>query len=870
MTTRSDYGAPAVMDRDLLLSVEKPSRYIGGEVNQVRKGPVRCTVGLCYPDVYEIGMSHLGLQVLYRVVNDRPDMAAERVFCPWPDMEQALRRDGQPLRTLEGHVPLGRLDVLGFTLQFELSYTNLLTVLDLGGIPLLAADRGSDDPVVIGGGPCAYNPEPLADVLDAVCLGDGEELLVEVCEAVADWRERGRGDRELLRDALCAIPGVYVPSRYRIQVGADGGTTAFEPLLGAPERVLRRVIRDLDAAPAPHRPVVPFSKTVHDRLAVEIQRGCARGCRFCQAGVVYRPVRERSPETIRSIVARGLAATGAREVGLLSLSTGDYTCLPDLVGSLTASHAADRVALSLPSLRLETLRSGLLDEIRQVRRSGITLAPEAGTPRLRAVINKVFDEQLLLDAVGHVFERGWRGLKLYFMIGLPTEQESDLRGMVDLVARCRDVARSRRKGAQIRVAVSTFVPKSHTPLQWCPQLTTDETALKHRWLRGSFKRIRADIKVHGPFSSFLEGVFARGDRRLGPVLLEAWRAGARMDGWGDHLRRDIWEQVFARSDVDPWAIACRTRGRDERLPWDHLAVGVDRDWLWSEYEAALEAGGCHDCTTGACYSCGVCDPPLVRNRLYDRDAPASRARAVVSSRPRGEPSAPIPTAESGEILDTRLPAELRLRLRIRYARVGRAALLSHLETVSLLQRAIRRARLPALHTSGFNPHLKLTFTDPNPVGMESDAEVFELEVRPPVDEDDVAARLQGAMPEGFTVHSVESVPARSPALGASLRERVYQVSGLAAGPSREAAERLQQPLVLQVERRKGVREVDVASVVRAEPLDGGGLMLTLEPNAGVRPREVVRALVGEGASREVSVRKVAQNVAPWPPAGGKP
>ncbi len=860
------------MDRDLLLSVEKPSRYIGGEVNQVRKGSgaIRCTVGLCYPDVYEIGMSHLGLQVLYRVVNDREDMAAERVFCPWPDMEQALRKGGRRLATLESHVPLNRLDVLGFTLQFELSCTNLLTVLDLGGIPLLAADRGADDPVVIGGGPCAYNPEPLADVLDAVCLGDGEELIVEVCEAVAHWRERGRGDRELLRDALCAIPGVYVPSRYRVDVADDGRTTRFEARMGAPDTVVRRVIRDLDAAPAPHSPVVPFSKTVHDRLAVEIQRGCARGCRFCQAGIVYRPVRERSPETIRGIVERGLAATGAREVGLLSLSTGDYTCLPDLVGSLTACHAHDRVALSLPSLRLETLRSGLLDEIRQVRRSGITLAPEAGTARLRAVINKVFDEQQLLDAVGHVFERGWRGLKLYFMIGLPSEQADDLRGMVDLVARCRDVARSRRKSAQIRVAVSTFIPKPHTPLQWCSQLTTDETALKQRWLRGSFKRIKTDLKVHSPFSSFLEGVFARGDRRLGPLLLDAWRAGARMDGWNDHLRRDIWERVFAEHGLDPWAIACRPRERGERLPWDHLAVGVERDWLWEEYEAALEAAGCHDCTTGACYSCGVCDPPLVRNRLYDRDAPAAKARAVVSARPRPEASSSVAHAAAGTILDTRLPAEQRLRLRVRYARLDRAALLSHLETVSVLQRAIRRAGLPALHTSGFNPHLKLTFTDPNPVGMESDAEVFELEVRPPVDTCDVRTQLHDALPEGFNVHSVERVPPRSPSLGAVLRERIYRVSGLDVGPAQEAVERLREPLVLQVERRKGVREVDVARVVRAEALDAGGLMLTLEQGAGLRLREVVSALVGEPASAALSVRKVAQNVASWPPAGGKP
>jgi len=859
------------MDRELLLSVEKPSRYIGGEVNQVRKDPgaVRCTVGLCYPDVYEIGMSHLGLQVLYGVVNAHPELAAQRVFCPWPDMEQARRDRGQPLVTLEDRIPLHRLDVLGFTLQYELSYSNLLTVLDLGGIPLLAADRGPEHPLVIAGGPCAYNPEPLADVLDAVCIGDGEEVLVEVAEAVARWREQGGGERELLRDALCAIPGVYVPSRYEVRVAPNGATTAFEPLLGAPAVVQRRVIRDLDAAPAPVAPVVPFSKTVHDRLAVEIQRGCARGCRFCQAGILYRPVRERSPETVRRMVREGLAATGAQEVGLLSLSTGDYTCLLDLVGTLTAEHADDRVALSLPSLRLETLREGLLEGIREVRRSGITLAPEAGTPRLRAVINKTFDETLLLDAVDAVFARGWRGLKLYFMVGLPTEQQEDLRGMVDLAARCRATALSRRRGAQVRVAVGTFVPKAHTPLQWSPQLTTDETALKHRWLRGAFRRARVEMRVHSPFSSFLEGIFARGDRRLGPVLLDAWRHGARMDGWQERLRRDVWERAFAESGVDPLAIACRERLPSERLPWEHLSCGIDRSWLEGEYRAAMEAAGRPDCTTSACHDCGICDPPRLRNQLYKDDEPGARSRAVVPTRPRAETTRPAAPPGEGKRLDTRLPAEQRARVRVRYGRKGRAALLSHLETVGLLQRAVRRAGLPAIHTSGFHPRLKMTFNDPNPVGMESDAEYLELEVLRPVDAGDLRRRLEAAVSEGFDILDVVRVPDGAPSLGTQLRERVYRVSGLTGASARTAAQRLGSSLPVQVERKKGTREVDIARVVRAEALDDGELMLTLDADAGVRPGEVVQALVGDAGGRALSLRKVDQLLAPWPGPEGK-
>ena len=845
------------MDRDLLLNIEKPSRYLGGEVNQVRKqrAGIRCRVGLCYPDVYEIGTSHLGLHVLYEVVNDRDDMAAERVFCPWPDMETALRRSGQPLTTLESNLPLSHLDVLGFTLQFELSATNLLTVLDLGGIPFLSAQRDEDDPVVIAGGPCAYNPEPLAEILDAVCLGDGEEMLPEVCEVVARWRERGGTDRPQLLRALAEVEGVYVPSLYRVHQDPDGIVTGVEPLDGVPTVVRRRILADLDAAAVPARPVVPFGKAVHDRLAVEIQRGCARGCRFCQAGILYRPVRERSPARIREAVRVGLQATGADEIGLLSLSTGDYTCLPDLLASLSAEHGASRVSLSMPSLRLETLTGGLLDEVREVRRSGITLAPEAGTARLRAVINKTFDENLLLDAIRSVLSRGWRGIKLYFMCGLPTEQRDDLQGIVDLVHRCRVTARSTRRNATLRVSVSTFVPKPHTPFQWAAQVTRAEADAKQRWLIARLRGKGLEARSSAVHTSWLEGVISRGDRRVGRTVLEAWRRGARLDGWQDRCDPDLWEGAFAATGVDPVAIASRWRDREEILPWDHLSCGVDRDWLWDELDAALESAPRHDCTTGACHDCGICDPPRVRNQLFDLDQDDRGARAVVDRRPREGRTRHEPRPPQQEILDTRLPQTQRRRIRVQYGRTGPAAMLSHLETVTVLQRALRRSEVPVLHTAGFNPHIKMSFTDPNPLGMESDAELFEVEVSTACTADRLLSHLRDELPDGFTLYEARRVPTGTPSLAAQLRSATYRIRGIERDVAHRAASRLGEPMEVIVQRKKGPRQVDVSRVAHIEPVDDTSMLLTLKAGAGVKPAEVVEALLGADAAPSLGAYK---------------
>ncbi len=605
--------------QDILGLVEKPARYLGNEWNAVHKDHAgRVTIALAFPDVYEIAMSHLGLQILYHVANQRDDAVAERVFAPWTDMEEQMRQHNIPLFALESQRPVREFDLLGFTLQYEMSYSNVINMLDLAQVPLLAKDRGEEHPLVMAGGPCAYNPEPLADFLDFVVLGEAEEALADVIEVYADAKAKGL-DRHNTLLALSRVPGVYVPSFYQVHYNGDGTIARVEPLVDVPPIVYKRVLSELDPKFYPIEPVVPFLGTVHDRLMLEVFRGCTRGCRFCQAGVIYRPVRERKREDLVELVQEALKATGHNEVSLMSLSTMDYSDLSDLLDDLLDRFSCDHIKLSLPSLRADSFSVEQAKKVQQSRRGGLTLAPEAGSQRLRDVINKQVTEDDLLRAVASAQAEGWQSVKLYFMIGLPTETNDDLEGIFDLAKKAAWAHRylgMPGKPLNVTVSAAAFVPKAWTPFQWEPQDSMYTLEEKQRFLRNLFSsERRLKLNYHGAELSFLEAIFARGDRRLGAVLLSAHRQGCRFDGWSEHFSFAKWMQAFADAELDPTFYANRQRQRDEIFPWDHLSPGVDKDWLWQEREAAWRQATTVDCRPAHCSVCGVCQQLPTQIRL---------------------------------------------------------------------------------------------------------------------------------------------------------------------------------------------------------------------------------------------------------------
>jgi radical SAM family uncharacterized protein/radical SAM-linked protein len=721
------------MIENLISTIQRPSRYLGNEINVPQKdwASARVRMVLAFPDVYEVGMSHLGLLLLYDILNQHKWIGAERVYALWPDMETAMRTAGKPLVSLESATPLAMFDVVGFSLQYELSYSNVLTMLELGGIAPLAAARKREHPLVIGGGPNAFNPEPVAVFFDAFVLGDGEEVVLEIAEVVDQWKTQGGARLDLLK-ALSELEGVYVPSFFQPRYDNQNRIVEIRPRFSEKPRARKRILPTLDSNRSPSRPLVPCTRIIHDRLSLETARGCTRGCRFCQAGFICRPVRERSPREILKLAEEGLASTGYDELSLLALSVGDYGNIQRLLQTLMRHHRDGRVAISLPSLRVGTLDEEMIEAISQVRKTGFTLAPEAGSERLRCVINKGISESDLLDTVREVYSAGWRLIKLYFMTGLPTERAEDLEGLVELTMKVWREAAIHKPRRRLHVSVSTFVPKPHTPFQWEAQLPLAEIEKNLAFFKRSLRKKGLHFKWHKPWQSVLEGVFSRGDRRLGEVLLRAQQLGCRFDGWSDQLRVDLWQQAFAEAGIDPLIYGQRSRDFGEILPWSHLDCGVSEDYLWKEYERAIAEVATSDCRTEGCNKCGVCDHKTIRLQLHQEMAAETGAR-------RG-------SEESTDGL---------YRYRVVFAKIDSGRFLSHLEMATVFQRAMRRAGLPLAYSQGYHPTPRISFGDALPLGLESRAEEMEVVLRQPLTTSEICSRLNAELPPGLEMLEAE-------------------------------------------------------------------------------------------------------------------
>lgn len=879
--------------------VDKPARYLGGEFQSVRKdwSSAEVRIALAFPDVYEIGMSHLGTKILYSLLSKDPRILCERAFTPWVDMERELRKRKLPLVSLESARPLKDFDVVGMSLQYELTYTNCLTLLELGGIPLRAEDRGEDDPLVLAGGPVATHPEPIAPFFDCILIGEAEKVLPDVLLDWARWKKEGMDRRErLIR--LSQRGYLYVPSLYAVKMDADIHRQVIDQPIDprVPVKVNRVYVPNLNEFPFPSDTPVPYAEAIFDRASIEIARGCTEGCRFCQAGMIYRPVRERDPESIVESVVQSVKRGGYDETSLTSLSTADFSCILPLMKKVMGRLREERVSLSVSSLRAYGLSPEILDEMSSVRATGLTFAPEAGTQRMRDVINKNITEEDIARSAENVFSRGWSRMKLYFMIGLPTETDEDVAGIIHTAVRLRQIGKRIRRDAEVTVSVSNHVPKPHTPFQFCAQDSLNDLQRKQILLRELARRERIEFKYHDKQMSWLEGLFSRGDRRLADVILAAHRLGARFDSWDEQFDIGLWHKALAEVGIDPTPYFM-TMPILARLPWDHLDIGLEEDFLRSEYRKAMKDRLSPPCGKPygsllhhtnvedaladerrlVCFDCGIaCDLTQMRqDRLVALRKLGAETRTVA---PRSNEEVAKEQAERGQPRKKAAFSQSEgQRYRLRYRKLGRAAFIGHLDAMRLLQRMLRRAGCEPIYTRGFHPKPDMVFGPALGLGVVSLGEVVDLrlerlsETGEYIQADELQQRLQQAAPEGFVIVEVQQLGAEDKAVS-----RLITAADFAIGVPKDAAHTdgaqlsqveswAQRPLVVERPGKDGgeSKRVDVQQfLLSAEHLgdptsasvrdelgwpadyDVVRARVRIDNQGGVRPVELAQALLG--------------------------
>ncbi len=887
---------------DFIHEVEKPSRYMGGERFSVVKdwSGLEARMVLAFPDVYDIGMSHQGTKILYSIVNKQEDLCLERAFCPWFDMERKLRERGLPLLSLESHRPLSEFDIVGFSLQYELTFTNILTMLDLGGIPLHGADRSLDDPLVIAGGPVATQPEPMAPFIDAFLIGDGEERLPRLMRHYAELKRQAKDDdgaldRTGILAELAREGGLYCPALYeRGRSERSGLVTVKGPRYeGVPERVRRAHVADINLYPYPDDSPIPVAEAIFDRMAIEIARGCTEGCRFCQAGMIYRPVRERDPESVVDVLMSAIEKGGYDEASLTSLSTADYSCISPLVKRVMERLRPQKVALGISSLRAYGLDEDLLDDIATVKATGLTFAPEAGTQRMRDVVNKNITEEDIFTTCHRVFSRGWSRIKLYFMIGLPTEDNEDVLGIAEMGGQAVDIGRQyHKRKVAVTVSVSSHVPKPHTPFQWCAQDSMEEIDRKQGILRREAKARGFTLRIHDQRVSHLEGIIARGDIRTASLVERAWRKGARFDGWDEHLAWDIWCEAldeWEREEGTRRDDYLRTLPIDGELPWDHIDVGLEDGFLAREYKRTLAGRFSPPCGKPVhakvhhtnledaraderklvCYHCGVaCDLTAMREeRLVFLERMGAETRPVPSD---------VPTVRerAHERVDKGLaPHDFsqgeKVRYRLKFGKTGPMRLRGHLDFIRVLARVLRRARLPLFYTEGFSPRPLVSFGPALGLGMQSVAEYADIALTIELDAVELAARIRRASEPGLTLFGARRLSSHEPALAkridaVDIHVFIGGLCGLGHDRISEALARFRSldSLPVQVYRKNKARTIDAKQVVMNVELATAGehasfwqvepeepvLALRVREESGVaslRPAELVEAILGE-------------------------